>query len=89
MPQKQHYLLIDAATRSPVPLPFYGMAKNAGCEEPNAGFPVSVYDFIDPCENVPEGAVCGYVGPNAMRFRPGICGLVIVSEAEYMKGQQS
>lgn len=73
------HVLIDAATGAPVPLPYY-------CETQEGGVPASIHDFD------PERGVLGhlsYCGVSASYFVPGIFGLAIITEEEFMRRQSA
>lgn len=73
------HVLINAATGAPVPLPYY-------CEMQEGGVPASIHDF-DPTRGV-LGHLTHCAVP-ASYFVPGIFGLAIVTEEEFMRRQSA
>lgn len=75
------HILINAATGAPVPLPHF-------CETRESGVSASIYDFN------PERGVWGSISDGVGRgvlsyFVPGIFGLAIITEEEFMRRQNA
>lgn len=68
-----HHILVDEHG-APVPLPFFTETKLYH-------IPVTIHDLVD------EFCV-GSINSHSGRFLPNILGLSIMSEEEFMKGQQ-
>lgn len=69
------YILIDATTRAPVPLPYHTTLVSG-----HPGLPVVIYSFEEPSSNDPGG----YLVTNFGKWFPGRCGLNLITEAEFM-----
>lgn len=67
------YILINAATRAPVPLPLH--------TETTAGVSVTIRDFDN------SRVLSNYSGLS-LWIRPEICGLAIITEADFMAEQE-
>lgn len=75
------YILIDAETRAPVPLPYD--------TESVSGVPMTIHNFAGPTDFSPEGTVfCKYNGATVARH-PQSFGLCLVTEAEFMAEQSN
>lgn len=73
-------ILVEQDTNRPVPLPFHTTDFR--------GDPITVTDFIPPREHGGDG-MNGYIlTSDGDRFYPSVCDLRIITEAEYMEGQQ-
>lgn len=64
-----HYILIDAKTRAPVPLPYHTTDKD--------GNEVTVYNFTDEDLSIT-------IGGRDYRSLPGLLGLALISEVDFM-----
>lgn len=78
-----NYILINAQTRQPVPLPFHTRYTIVEDE-----VPVSVYDFREPDEvQTPAGSLLCMNEQGPLILRPAFLGLALITEEDFMKEQ--